>query len=180
MFFAIILEPEHSDHISLNCYKRLVWNHGILFCVGVVHKSYEVKWCKIRIDAINRVLLLTTQCRNLSESHSANLISWLFLSGGCSKLPPTKTRPYLQPRGRSDPSPAAQATAAGRTGRALPVTTRVVRKVAAAWGRRPSRTEQRLGSVLPAAQSRRGEHSSGSKTFLEINETGTCVIRSTC
>jgi hypothetical protein len=55
-----------------------------------------------------------------------------FLSGGCSELPPTKTRPHFQPRGRSKPSQTAQATAAGRAGGALPVTTRVVREVAAA------------------------------------------------
>lgn len=101
----------------------------------------------------------------------------IILSGGCSELPPSKTRPHLQPRGRSKPCPAAQATTACRTGRALPVTSRVVRKAAAAWGSRPSRTEQRLGSVLPAAQSRRREHSSGSKTFVEIIQTCSCVSR---
>ena len=97
-------------------------------------------------------------------------IMFFFISGRCQELPPSQARLDLQPRSRSQPSPAAQAAAAGRPRRALPVETRVVGEAAAAGRSCPARTQQRRRSVCASADARWPGSPRRSKTFRLIDE----------
>ena len=94
---------------------------------------------------------LPTLLVSLLMGRSCNFMKNIFFPGCSSKLSPAKARSHLESRSWSDPSPSPQAAAAGRTRRALPVETRMVRKAATAGRCCSARTQQRRRAVCAAA-----------------------------